>query len=144
MKNGSVLSREFSPVSGFSLVEILLAIGLLAILFSLALPQYMSYMQRGQRVEAIRILTASAACQERHRASSGSYDTTRCIGESEGEHYQLSIQPAASVSSDTYTLIAEPVNLAGNETCGSLSLNQAGTRAISGPDQNLQKCWSGR
>jgi type IV pilus assembly protein PilE len=142
--NGPAPSRDCSVDSGFTLVEILLTIGLIALLFSLSLPQYSNYLQRSHRVEAIRMLMEVAACQERLRAGSGSYDTTRCLGVPEGEHYRLSIEPEARVSSDVYELTAEPVNLAGNETCGSLSLNQAGTRAISGPDENLEKCWSGR
>ena len=140
--NSNISSRIESR--GFTLTEVFIVVGLLGVLFSLALPQYRTYLQRGQRVEAVRMLTTAAACQERHRASAGTYDTNLCISISDNEHYRLSIEPTASTSSDIYVLIADPIELAGNENCGSLSLDQAGTRAISGPAQNLWECWSGR
>jgi type IV pilus assembly protein PilE len=129
--------------SGFTLIEILIVVALLGLLLSLALPSYQSYLQRGYRVEAIRMLTSAAACQERHRARSGAYDTTRCIRFTDNEHYRLSIQPQAETASTVFTLTAEPLIQRKLDNCGSLSLDQAGVRAISGAKENLWKCWSG-
>ncbi len=130
--------------AGFTLIEILIVVVLLGILLSLALPSYQRYLQRGHRVEAIRMLTSAAACQERHRARTGAYDTTRCTSFADNHHYRLSIEPDANTSSMGFTLIAEPLMQREDDICGSLSLDQAGARAISGAHKNLWKCWSGR
>ena len=129
---------------GFTLIEILIVVALLGLLLSLALPYYQGYVERGNRVEAIRLLTSAAACQERHRAQAGSYDTTRCANSSGSQHYRLSIEPEADTSSIAFTLIAEPLAQQKNDYCGSFSLDQAGTRTISGASENLWRCWSGR
>lgn len=129
---------------GFTLIEILLVVALLGLLLSFALPYYQGYLERGHRVEAIRMLTSAAACQERHRAQTGAYDTTRCTGTSKNVRYQLSIEPEANSSSIEYTLTAEPLMNQKNDRCGSLSLDQSGARTISGAEENLWKCWSGR
>jgi len=130
--------------SGFTLIEILIVIALLGILLSLALPSYQSYLERGHRVEAIRMLTSAAACQERHRAQAGAYDTTQCTRFADNHHYRLSIEPEANTSSMVFTLIAEPLKRRKNNICGSLTLDQSGARTISGAQDNLWNCWSGR
>jgi type IV pilus assembly protein PilE len=137
----TVRLKEFS---GFTLIEILIVVALLGLLLSLALPSYQRYLERGHRVEAIRMLTGAAACQERHRALTGAYDTTRCNRFADNHHYRLSIKPKANPSSMAFTLIAEPVMHRESDICGSLSLDQSGARTISGAQENLWKCWSGR
>jgi Tfp pilus assembly protein PilE len=95
-------------------------------------------------VEAIRLLLTAAACQERHRARTGAYDTTRCAGNSGNEFYHLIIEPEDQPSSSEFVLIAEPLARQQHDICGILSLDQSGTQGISGPEDRLQKCWAGR
>ena len=122
----------------------LLVVILLGILLSIAFPQYQRYAQRAYRVEAIRMLTSAAACLERHRARTGVYDTNRCLGTATQNKYELSIEPAMAPSSDSYELTATPIDSIDIDNCGIFSLDQSGKRSISGPEQYLFKCWSGR
>ena len=129
---------------GFTLIEILVVVSLIGILLSFALPAYQGYLERSYRAEAISMLTAAAVCQERHRASAGSYDTTRCNSMADNKHYQLLIEPEGENSSPGFTLIASPLVNRKSDYCGSLILDQSGLRSISGADKNRWKCWSGR
>jgi type IV pilus assembly protein PilE len=130
--------------AGMTLVEIVLVVGLLGMLLSIAMPTYQGFLERGHRVEAIRLLLAAAACQERQRARRGTFDTTRCAGQSNNEFYRLIIAPEGQSSSSEYVLIAEPLERQRHDICGSLSLDQSGTQGISGPQDRLRKCWAGR
>jgi type IV pilus assembly protein PilE len=138
------IPRPKDRLRGFSLIEILIVIGLVSILLFLALPSYRQFLQRGYRVEAVTQLVNAAACQERIRAASGAYDTRRCLGATNLEHYRLTIEPGGQESVDAYRLVASPLHASGNDACGSLSLDHTGRRGISGPSSNLQDCWSGR
>ena len=129
--------------AGMTLIEIVLVVCLLAVLLSIAMPSYQAYLERGRRVDAVRLLLTAAACQERHRARKGSFDTTRCAGTSGNKFYQLTIEPAGQPSSDVFILLAEPVNQQRDDICGSFSLDQSGTQGISGPEEKLRKCWAG-
>lgn len=129
---------------GMTLIEVVLVAGLLGLLLSLAMPTYQAYLERGHRVEAIRLLLTAAACQERHRARSGSFDPTRCVGNTDNEFYRLIIEPQGQSSSNEFVLIAEPLERQQHDICGSLSLDQSGTQGISGPKDSLHKCWAGR
>ena len=144
MKQANSTGRANHRSAGMTLIEIVLVVGLLGLLLSLAMPSYQSYLLRGHRVEAIRLLLTAAACQERHRARTGAYDTTRCAGSSDNEFYRLIIEPEEQSSSTEFLLIAEPLKRQQTDICGSLSLDQSGTRGISGPQDKLHKCWAGR
>jgi type IV pilus assembly protein PilE len=133
-----------SGMNGFTLIEILLVVVLLGVLLSIALPQYQRYLQRGHRVDAIRMLTGTAACLERHRTRMGTYDTSLCLDIIGNGYYHLSIEPVAMSSSDLFTVTAAPIEPDMGDYCGSLSLNQAGMQFITGPEDKRWKCWSGR
>jgi type IV pilus assembly protein PilE len=141
---GNFTVRAIYRSAGMTLIEIILVVGLLALLLSLAMPTYQGYLLRGHRVEAIRLLLTAAACQERHRARKGAFDTTRCAGNSGNEFYRLIIEPEDQSSSTEFLLIADPLKRQQHDICGRLSLDQSGTRGISGPQDKLHKCWAGR
>ena len=135
---------SINRLTGFTLVEVVLVVGLLGLLLSIAMPSYQGYLERGHRVEAIRLLLTAAACQERHRARMGAFDTTRCRGNSDNEFYRLVVEPKGQSFSNEFVLIAEPLDRQKRDICGSLSLDHSGTQGISGPEDKLQKCWAGR
>ena len=131
------------PDHGVTLIEILVVSAVLAVLLALAVPSYQHYLQRGHRAEAVRALLEAAACQERNRAHTGYYDTTRCLGGST-RYYRLLIEPDGQSKTLSYTLTARPVHRHRDDACGALRLNHAGTRTTSGHSALWADCWSGR
>ena len=109
MNLADFIGQANSRSAGMTLVEVVLVVALLGLLLSIAMPTYQGYLERAHRVEAIRLLLTAAACQERHRARSGVFDTTRCAGSSDNEFYRLNIEPAGQTSSSEFVLIAEPL-----------------------------------
>lgn len=136
--------RAWGTSKGMTLVEILVVIAIVAILAALAIPSYSDYLQRGERAEAVRTLLEMAACQERIRAASGYYDTNNCPGNNDKETYLFRYEPAGKTGTLAYTAIASPASGSPGDGCGSLSLDQSGTRAISGAAERLSACWGGR
>ena len=132
------------PRPGFTMLELVTALAIVAVLLALAVPGYQRYLQRAERAEALRALLAAAACQERVRAQGGYYDTSRCLDHGALAAYTIRIEPPDNDSALTFTLLAEPIKPRAGDPCGSLSLNQAGTRGISGDAGALAACWGGR
>lgn len=132
------------PRPGFTLLELVTALAVVAVLLALAVPGYQRFAQRAERAEAVRALLAAAACQERVRAQTGYYDTARCLDGAASVAYALRIEPADDGAALAFTLIAEPLRPRAGDPCGSLSLDQAGTRGISGDADGLAACWGGR
>jgi len=137
------LSSEAPIQAGMTLIELLIVVAVMGILLALAVPGYSSYMLRVNRAEAISQLMQAAMCQERIRASRGSYDTGECIAISAQQYYRFSYQPP-DTQGLTYVVIATPVGAQASEPCGKLLLNQDGTRSVSSGSVSATKCWNGR
>jgi len=130
-------------ITGFSLLELVIVLAVIGVLLTLAIPSYQRYTQRAHRAEAIRMMLAIADCQERVRASTGFYDTSSCGGGINSDSHKLRIEPPDNVASLEFTIIAQ-LRQGSNDACGNLSLDQAGTRGISGNQVDVNKCWGGR
>lgn len=129
--------------AGLTVIEVVIALAIVAILVTLAVPGYQRYLQRAERAEAVRALLAAAACQERLRAAAGYYDTGRCLDGLDSDTWRFRFDPAGDDAALAYTAIAVPRRTRAGDLCGSLSLDQAGTRAISGQGE-VGDCWGGR
>ena len=129
---------------GFGLLELVIAMAVVAVLLGVAIPSYQQYASRAHRAEAIRTLLAAAGCQERIRAQSGYYDTSRCASGLDDRHYSYLIEPVGAPASPTFRLVAIPRASALADGCGSLTLDHTGMRAASGAGASVADCWGGR
>ena len=82
-------------------------------------------------------------CQERIRASRGSYDTSLCQPVSEQQRYQLAYNSPDTLGR-SYVAMAVPKGAQLADPCGSLLLDQSGARSISATNTSAIKCWNGR
>jgi len=125
-------------------LELVVALAIAAVLLALALPSYHRYTLRAARAEAVRQLHAAAACQERVRAVTGYYDTSRCLPQPADGAYRFRFEPSNDAQSLAFELHADPGQARRGDDCGGLSLDQAGTRRITGREEKLPDCWGGR
>jgi len=128
---------------GMTLIELVIVVAIVAILLTLAVPNYRSYTLRVHRSEAIRILLQASMCQERIHANHGSYDTGQCQVASEQQHYQMSYT-SPNTQGQSYVVVATPVGGQVADPCGKLSLDQKGTKSASAMNISAMKCWNGR
>jgi type IV pilus assembly protein PilE len=140
--NSSATCRP--PCAGWSFIEVMAAMAIIAILLAIAVPSYRQYMQRGHRAEAVNTLLQAAGCQERIRAATGYYDTTRCISQPPGGRYRITLEPEGVTASLVFEAIATPARPTAQDRCGELSIDQSGRRSIGGAAPGLGDCWGGR
>ena len=143
MKHG-ICPESRHIARGLTLVEIIVVVAIVAILLALAVPSYQRHVQRGHRAEAIRSLMEVASCQEIIRAGTGHYDTTRCLEHADTAHYGFRIEPGGEADALFFKVTATPAERRADDDCGSLSLDNTGTRRISGSPDRLAACWGGR
>ncbi|MBB3170126.1 type IV pilin protein [Simiduia aestuariiviva] len=123
---------------GFTLIEIMIVVAIVAILASIAIPSYQNSVTKARRADAQAALQGLAQAMERHYTSTGSYakaaaaaaDTgapaifsTKSPIDGSATYYNLKIHAA---NGSAYTLAAEPIGAqAGN---GVLVLTSTGRK----------------
>ncbi len=128
---------------GFTLVEMMIVVVLLAIVIVLALPSYQNYVVRSNRTEAIEALLATAGCQERLFIRNNAYSTDTCGGTSFNDHYLISV--TTSNANQNFLASAVPQGSQVADGCQTLTINDKGVRtANSQTGVFAQTCWSGK
>ncbi|MFJ3483594.1 type IV pilin protein [Pseudomonas sp. NPDC090202] len=120
---------------GFTLIELMVTVAIVAILAAVALPSYTRYVQRGYRSEGLAMLNDAVARMERFYAQNNSYAATNLAGigitnaNSASGRYTLSF--TATPTATAYSLQVAPQGAQATDTCGTLSITQDGTRTSS-------------
>lgn len=117
--------------TGFTLIEMLIAVSLVGILSVMANETYTAYLTRSHRLQAEMALMQGSAALERYALQTGSYQgatlATLSLPTALEPYYRVSLE----VSPNHYTLIAEPLGTQAerDDVCGSLRLTSEGDRS---------------
>ena len=130
---------------GFTLIEVMIVVAIIAILAAVAMSNYDRYVQRTRRADGREALMRVAAAQERFYTNRNRYttDVATDLGlttASESGHYVIS---AAFVggSNQTYLLTATPQAPQTNDSCKELTINNTGFKDAPNDTGTNGVCW---
>ncbi|MFN5080146.1 MAG: type IV pilin protein [Burkholderiales bacterium] len=134
---------------GFTLIELMITVAIIAILAAIAIPSYTQYVQQGRRSDARATLMLAAQWMERFRSeNNGSYAgavlpagmaTSPATG---AAMYNITL---TNLAAGTYTLNAVPTGVMAGDVCGTMTIDNTGLRtakAGSTTAADLQQCWN--
>jgi type IV pilus assembly protein PilE len=149
---------------GFTLIELMIAVAIVAMLGAVAFPSFMDSIRKSRRSDAVNALTAVQLAQERCRANNSAYCTSITnlrtadppgleLPTTTGNgYYTLSMDPA-TVTRTGYVVLATPVagkSQASDGDCARLRITVAegnityGSASPAGAfvDGAASRCWS--
>ena len=136
--------------TGFSLIELLVAVAILAIIMAIAVPSYQQYIIKSHRIDAVQSLTDLSNRLERYYTENNTYasatigaaaatDVLPAAGSS-GGYYDLSIV-SAGTTAHAYTIQATAKGAQSSDTvCSNFTLTDTGILGVSGSGSVID-CW---
>ena len=127
---------------GFTLIELMIAVAIVGILASIALPSYQDYVRKGRRADAQAFMHEVASRQQHFLVDRRMYASTLdALGlaapSSVSPHYNITLTNVINnVQPMGFTLQAAPIGGQARDTCGTLTLNAQGAK---GADKG--GCW---
>jgi len=146
--------------NGFTLIELMIALAVIAILAAIAYPSYQDSVRKSRRADAKSVLLNAAQWMERFYTENNRYHQDRAgtavalpVGltqapiEGVTKYYNISLTDcagAAQVTANSFTLRAAPI--AGspqvNDRCGALTLTSTGVRGVCvAAPPTVDECW---
>lgn len=130
-------------IKGFTLIELIITMLIVALLVTLALPSFRDAVRKSRRSDAMNGILDLHLAQERYRVNNITYGTLADLGRADPEpssdgHYQLTIPVHTTTN---YTILATVLGDQANDSCGNFTLTfTAGViTKTAGGDDDL--CW---
>ncbi|MDI9336120.1 MAG: type IV pilin protein [Gammaproteobacteria bacterium] len=126
--------------SGWLLMEILLALSLLGIVYTLVLPSYQQYLMTMRRTQGKNALFQASYWLEKNALIHGTYpeNLAPAIWQPPDVAYTISY-----IKQDHgYLLMAIPKLIQHHDPCGKLTINHTGEKGVVGNTLPLATCWS--
>lgn len=130
--------------TGFSLIELMIAVAIIGVLASIAMPAYRDYVLQSTITDATSVLSARRVLMEQYFQDNRTYVGADAagtpglcdVGTSKSYDFSCSVAPAATI----YTLMAAGK---GNAAGFSFTLNQDNTKTSAGPSGwgSGADCW---
>lgn len=131
---------------GLTLIELMVALAIAAIVMAVAYPSYLEQVRKGRRAEAQAVLMEATQFLERYATENLRYDQNvagvavalpaqlaKAPKEGAAKFYDVSL---LAVGANSYTLRAVPTGASSGDACGTLTVTHTGVKSAARAD-----CW---
>lgn len=120
------------PSAGFSLIELMITVAIVALLAAIAVPSYTDYLRRGAIEEGTAALASGRVALEQYFLDHRSYVDATCPTST------AKFTVSCTTTATTYVITATGI---GNVSGFVYTLNETGLRTTAGPWGTGASCW---
>lgn len=107
--------------SGFTLVELMVVVAIVAILAAIALPSFADQMRKSRRAEAVSALQDAQLRLERWRVDHQDF-TGSGVAIADSDFYDFTVT-AAAATPNAYSISAAPLGSQEKDICGTMTIS---------------------
>lgn len=137
--------------AGFTLIELMIAVGIATLLLTIAIPSYRSQIQKSRRTDAKTALLDLASREQRYFSVNNAFTAS---GQNLGYvvagatfnvgsgYYSVTVTAPAGANPPTFSITATPIagtTQAGDADCTSFTVDNTGNQTATGA--NPTTCW---
>lgn len=132
--------RTCSRSGGFTLVELMVTVVIVAILLAIALPSYQEHLRKGRRAAAQAFLMDVASREQQYLIDARSYAVgagalgrlNLTVPAEVSSFYTVTVEPAAAAVPPRYVVTATPLPTSSQFQDGVLTLEHTGAKSRNG------------
>lgn len=125
---------------GFTLIELMITVVVVAILLAIALPSYQEHLRKGRRAAAQAFLMDVASREQQYLIDARNYAVgagalgrlSLTVPEDVSRFYTVTVEPAAAAVPPRYVVTATPLPASPQLQDGVLTLEHTGTKTRNG------------
>jgi type IV pilus assembly protein PilE len=119
--------------SGFTMIELMIAVLIVAILAAIAVPSYRSHVVKGNRAAAQAFLMNIAQQQQQYLLDRRSYATnvaglSMTTPTNVSTYYTIQDPFTTGTAPNSFSVTATPIGSQTNDTCGTLTIDNLGNK----------------